>query len=99
MIESDMIKSESPVVISGNHRSEVYEKRIDFEDSLFRRVYKRAYSIVQENVNIQLEKDRRYYDNQENIDNVITFMGRRGTQIQAARVRPHEIPIKRIKQN
>lgn len=79
MKENDMIKNESPVVISGNHRSEVYEKRTEFDNSLFRRVYKRAYSIVQENVNIQLEKDRMHHDNEENIDNVITFMGRRGT--------------------
>lgn len=79
MKEYDMIKNESPVVISGNHRSEVYEKRTDFDNSLFCRVYKRAYSIVQENVNIQLEKDRMHHDKEENIDNVITFMGRRGT--------------------
>lgn len=73
-----MIKNEIPVMISGNHRSEVYEKRTDFDKSLFHRVYKRAYSIVQENVNIQLEKDRNHII-EENIDNVITFMGRRGT--------------------
>lgn len=74
----EQVKKENSVMISGGHRSEVYEKRIDFNKSLFKRVYKRAYSIVQENVNIQLEKDRRN-DLDENIDNVITFMGRRGT--------------------
>ena len=78
MKEEHTIKNENPVMISGNHRSEVYEKRTEFDNSLFHRVYKRAYSIVQENVNIQLEKDRSYYG-KENVDNVITFMGRRGT--------------------
>ena len=78
MKEEHTIKNENPIMISGNHRSEVYEKRTEFDNSLFHRVYKRAYSIVQENVNIQLEKDRSYYG-EENVDNVITFMGRRGT--------------------
>lgn len=78
MNEEQLIKNESAVMITGNHRSEVYEKRTEFDNSLFRRVYKRAYSIVQENVDIQLEKDRSR-GTEENIDNVITFMGRRGT--------------------
>lgn len=78
MSKEHMIKNENPVMISGNHRSEVLEKRKDFDNSLFHRVYKRAYSIVQENVNIQLEKDRGH-NVEGNIDNVITFMGRRGT--------------------
>lgn len=81
MREEYTIKSQNSVMISGNHRNEVLEKRMDFDNSLFRRVYKRAYSIVQENVNIQLEKDRSHRSHMvdENIDNVITFMGRRGT--------------------
>lgn len=78
MKEERMIKNESAIMISGNHRGEVFEKRSDFDNSLFHRVYKRAYSIVQENVDIQLEKDKNYTI-EENIDNVITFMGRRGT--------------------
>ena len=66
------------IVISEYHYGEVYESRDRFEDSMFHRVYKRAYDVVQDSVYRQLEKKRKS-DFQENIDNIVTFIGRRGT--------------------
>lgn len=66
------------IVISNYHHGEVYETRKEFDQSIFHRVYKRAYDIVQDSVNRQLD-DRGTDFFQENVDNIVTFVGRRGT--------------------
>lgn len=66
------------VVITKAYRGEVCEKKSIFDQSLFRRVYKRAYRILQEQVELQVsQKEEQILE--ENTDNVIVFMGRRGT--------------------
>lgn len=66
------------IVISEYHYGEVYESREKFDNSMFHRVYKRAYDIVQDSVYRQLDKkEKRIF--QENVDNIVTFIGRRGT--------------------
>ena len=66
------------VVITRAYRGEVCEKKSVFDQSLFRRVYKRAYRILQEQVNLQVPQ-KVEQELEENTDNVIVFMGRRGT--------------------
>lgn len=66
------------VVITKAYRGEVCEKKNVFNQSLFRRVYKRAYRILQEQVNLQVPQTAEQ-ELEENTDNVIVFMGRRGT--------------------
>lgn len=70
--------NENSVIITAGHRGEVHEKRCDFDKSLFHRVYQRSYMIVQEYVDFQLER-KTESNYQENVDNIVTFMGRRGT--------------------
>lgn len=65
-------------VISTSHRGIVYENRKDFSDSIFQQVYKRAYLQVQESVLLQLSKKNNSKRNEDS-DNLITFIGRRGT--------------------
>lgn len=65
-------------IISKFYHGEVCEKRSNFEKSLFRRVYKRAYMIVQKQVELQLPRGQEEGVKETN-DNVIIFMGRRGT--------------------
>ena len=65
-------------IISKFYHGEVCEKRSNFEKSLFRRVYKRAYMIVQKQVELQLPRGEEEGVKETN-DNVIIFMGRRGT--------------------
>ena len=66
------------IVISDYHYGEVYESRENFGESMFHRVYRRAYDIVQDSVSRQLKKEKtRTF--QENVDNIVTFIGRRGT--------------------
>lgn len=66
------------VVITKAYRGEVCEKKSVFDQSLFRRVYKRAYKILQEQVNLQVQQ-KAEQEFEDNTDNVIVFMGRRGT--------------------
>lgn len=70
--------NKNSVIITAGHRGEVHEKRCDFDKSLFHRVYQRSYMIVQEHVDLQLER-KTENNYQENVDNIVTFMGRRGT--------------------
>lgn len=65
-------------VISKLYHGEVCEQRNYFEKSLFRRVYKRAYMIIQKQIELQLQGDEEF-GIQETNDNIIIFMGRRGT--------------------
>lgn len=65
-------------VISKLYHGEVCENRKYFEKSLFRRVYKRAYMIIQKQIELQLQKDEEC-ETKETNDNSIIFMGRRGT--------------------
>ena len=65
-------------VISKLYHGEVCEQRNCFEKSLFHRVYKRAYMIIQKQIELQLQKDEEL-GIQETNDNIIIFMGRRGT--------------------
>ena len=65
-------------IISKFYHGEVCEKRTNFEKSLFRRVYKRAYMIVQKQIELQLPRGEEEGVKETN-DNVIIFMGRRGT--------------------
>ena len=65
-------------VISTFHRGIVYEERKNFSKSVFEKVYKRAYSLVQDSVSLQiLKEDTDNFD--EASDNIIIFVGRRGT--------------------
>ena len=66
------------VVISDYHHGEMYELRKEFSMSMFHRVYKRAYDIVQDCVYRQLEM-REDVLVPGNTDNIVTFVGRRGT--------------------
>lgn len=65
-------------IISKFHRGIVYEQQQDFSNSIFKNVYKRAYDLVQKNVQIQLEDT---YENEyrSTPNNLIAFVGRRGT--------------------
>lgn len=65
-------------VISKLYHGEVCEQRKYFEKSLFRRVYRRAYMIIQKQIELQLQEDDEF-GIQETNDNSIIFMGRRGT--------------------
>lgn len=65
-------------VISKLYHGEVCERRNCFGKSLFHRVYKRAYMIIQKQIELQLQKDEEP-GIQETNDNIIIFMGRRGT--------------------
>ena len=61
------------VVITKAYRGEVCEKKSIFDQSLFRRVYKRAYRILQEQVELQVsQKEEQILE--ENTDNVIVFI-------------------------
>jgi len=66
------------IVISNYHHGEVYEARNEFKHSMFHRVYRRAYDVVQDSVCRQLSDSKNGFF-QENIDNIVTFVGRRGT--------------------
>ncbi len=54
------------------------KKKNVFNQSLFRRVYKRAYGILQEQVELQVQQ-KAEQELEKNTDNIIVFMGRRGT--------------------
>ena len=65
-------------VISSFQQGIVYEERDKFSKSIFRRVYKRAYALAQEMVNLQLENEG-LESYRQSSKNIITFVGRRGT--------------------
>lgn len=63
--------------INLGQRGIVYEGREAFEKSLFHKVYDRATTLVRESVREQLQTKNKVNCNQ--IENIITFVGRRGT--------------------
>lgn len=65
-------------IISNPHRGIVYEEKQDFSKSIFEKVYRRAYSLIQESVPLLLEKDDKD-DFDAAPDNMVVFVGRRGT--------------------
>ena len=65
-------------IISRFYHGEVCEKRSNFSRSLFRRVYKRAYMIIKKQIELQIQKGEELNAEETN-DNIIIFMGRRGT--------------------
>lgn len=83
MNDKNQSRDSESVVITKAYRGEVCEKKNVFNQSLFRRVYKRAYRILQEQVNLQVPQTAEQ-ELEENTDNVIVFMGRRGTEKSSA---------------
>lgn len=78
MNDKNQSRDSESVVITKAYRGEVCEKKNVFNQSLFRRVYKRAYGILQEQVELQVQQ-KAEQELEENTDNIIVFMGRRGT--------------------
>lgn len=71
-------------VIELGNRGIVYEDYTNFANSIFEGVYKKAEEYVCEivNSNIELEQLKRHgndFRNKEQVDNIIAFIGRRGT--------------------
>lgn len=71
-------------IIKLGHKGIVYEDYAEFDKSIFESVYREAkkyvYQIVMDN--IQLEQSENYgnnFRNKEQVDNIIAFIGRRGT--------------------
>lgn len=65
-------------VISRFQRGIVHETRQEFSKSVFNKVYKRAYALVEKDVQIQLQGSQEI-DHKSTPNNIITFVGRRGT--------------------
>lgn len=76
MDEKQLKKQES--IISTFHKGVVCESREQFDKSPFNKVYLRASKLVQESVREQ-ESSEETYQVHERPDNIITFIGRRGT--------------------
>lgn len=74
-------KRNTYAVISEFYPGEHCEVREEFEKSLFRNVYRSAYKDIQEKVFRQIENKDKVLSLEENqsSDNIITFIGRRGT--------------------
>ena len=72
------IERKDASIISKFQRGIVYETRADFPNSVFNKVYKRAYALVDKDVQIQL-RDSQELDYKSTPNNIITFVGRRGT--------------------
>lgn len=70
--------SESKSIIKLGKQGIVYEKRDEFESSIFRKIYERAFELTELSVRSQRDK---WFNKQphEQHDNIITFVGRRGT--------------------
>lgn len=69
-------KHESAVVYP--HHGVVYEKKKYFKTSVFDKVYQRAYELARNCVELQQESEKERY-REDGLDNIITFVGRRGT--------------------
>lgn len=65
-------------IISKFQRGIVYETRQEFSKSVFNKVYKRAYALVNKDVQMQLQNSRAM-GHRSTPNNIITFVGRRGT--------------------
>ena len=75
---TEEIERKDASIISKFQRGIVYETRADFSNSVFNKVYKRAYALVDKDVQIQLRGSQEVaYKSTPN--NIITFVGRRGT--------------------
>ena len=75
---TEEIERKDASIISKFQRGIVYETRADFPNSVFNKVYKRAYALVDKDVQIQLRGSQEVaYKSTPN--NIITFVGRRGT--------------------
>lgn len=75
MKESSTKENISTVVLG--KRGIVYEKREDFHTSLFNKIYERAFSLTCHSVETQI-REKRQEGMHEQLDNIITFVGRRG---------------------
>lgn len=71
------VKETVNTIILGKHGI-VYEDREDFPTSIFHKVYKRASELAQYSVESQMRSGGRTGE-YEQLDNIITFIGRRGT--------------------
>lgn len=65
-------------VIASFKKGVVHESRDNFDDSVFNKVYRRASTLVQESVRSQIDSNL-IRGSEEYTDNIITFIGRRGT--------------------
>lgn len=75
---TEEIERKDVSIISKFQRGIVYETRQDFPKSVFNKVYKRAYALVDKDVQIQLQSNQKT-DYKSVPNNIITFVGRRGT--------------------
>ncbi len=76
MPENDVRETISTIIL-GKHGI-VYEDREDFPTSIFHKVYRRAFELARHSVKSQMGSQTRTGEH-EQLDNIITFIGRRGT--------------------
>lgn len=76
MPENDVRETISTIIL-GKHGI-VYEDREEFPTSIFYKVYKRAFELARHSVRSQMGSQSRTGEH-EQLDNIITFIGRRGT--------------------
>lgn len=75
---------EKATVIKAGYKGIVYENFSDFESSIFSKVYEKAINLTEQIIerNRELQKLKTHgndFRNKEQVDNIIAFIGRRGT--------------------
>ena len=75
---------EKTAVIKAGYKGIVYENFSDFESSIFSKVYEKAINLTEQIIerNTELQKSKTHgndFRNKEQVDNIIAFIGRRGT--------------------